>query len=48
MLGQGLDPKTIASITDHRDPSVILKNYSRTNEDHKLAALNAIKLSIGV
>jgi integrase len=43
MLGLGLDPATIASITGHRRPDVLLRHYARTNEDRQEAALDAIK-----
>ncbi len=41
MLERKLDLKTIASITGHRTPAVILR-YARTNETRQLAALSAL------
>lgn len=42
MLGKGLDPATIASITGHRRPDVLVRHYARTNEERQTAALSAI------
>jgi integrase len=42
MLGLGLDPRTIASITGHRTVSLILDRYARTHEDRQRAALAAL------
>jgi integrase len=42
MLGLGLDVATIASLTGHRTPSVIL-TYARTNEERQTAALTALR-----
>jgi hypothetical protein len=41
MLDLKLDLKTIASITGHRTPAVLLR-YARTNETRQLAALSAL------
>lgn len=41
MLDLKLDLKTIASITGHRTPAVLLR-YARTNEARQLAALSAL------
>lgn len=41
MLAGGLDLKTVASITGHRTPTVLLR-YARVNEDRQLAALRVI------
>lgn len=43
MLGLNLDPATIASITGHRRPDVLLRHYARTNEERQKAALLALK-----
>jgi integrase len=42
MLGLNLDPATIASITGHRRPDVLLRHYARTNESRQQAALAAL------
>jgi hypothetical protein len=41
MLDLKLDLKTIASLTGHRTPAVLLR-YARTNETRQLAALSAL------
>lgn len=43
LLQTGLDAKTIASITGHRTPSLILNTYARTNHDAQKRALHAIQ-----
>ncbi len=43
LLAAGQDPATIASITGHRTPSVIL-TYARTNEHRQQAAIAAIEM----
>lgn len=42
-----LDPATIASITGHRRPDVLVRHYARTNEARQVAALAAIFPSAG-
>lgn len=42
MLGLGLDAATVASITGHRRPDVLLRHYARTNEARQVAALAAL------
>jgi len=41
MLAGGLDLATVASITGHRTPAVLLR-YARVNQDRQLAALRVI------
>jgi integrase len=43
MLGLGLDPKTVASITGHRTVSLLLNTYSRTSADRQTAAMEAME-----
>lgn len=42
LLAAGMDPATIASITGHRTPSVIL-TYARTNEQRQAAAIAVLE-----
>jgi integrase len=42
MLAAGLDAKTVASITGHRTPSLLLNTYARTNETRQRQALNTL------
>ena len=42
MLARGLDAATVASITGHRRPDVLIRHYARTNEDRQRRALVAI------
>lgn len=42
MLARGLDLKTIASITGHRTPGVLLR-YARTNEQRQAEAIRALE-----
>jgi len=42
MLDRGIDARTIASITGHRTPSLILDRYSRTRDDRQRRAIDAI------
>jgi integrase len=42
MMGNTGDPKTVASITGHRTPSLLLNVYARTTEDRQRKALEAI------
>ena len=42
LLAAGQDPATIASITGHRTPAVIL-TYARTNEERQQSAIAAIE-----
>lgn len=42
MLGRGLDAATIASITGHRRPDVLVRHYARTNEERQTKALTVI------
>jgi hypothetical protein len=42
MLARGLDPATIASITGHRRPDVLLRHYARTNETMQERALEVL------
>jgi len=43
MLDGGIDVVTVASITGHRTPSLLLNTYARTNEARQQAALDAIQ-----
>jgi integrase len=43
LLAKGIDPATIASMTGHRTPSIILA-YARTNEERQRVALAALEV----
>jgi integrase len=45
MLGLNLDAATVASITGHRRPDVLLRHYARTNETRQEAAVAALAQS---
>jgi hypothetical protein len=41
-LAAGSDAKTIASITGHKTPSILLNTYAATNEDRQMKAIAAL------